>query len=61
MRHSFTRLIFLFLLLAFVTSCGRTVYRANYVRSNKYIKSKKHYYFWHKHGAHPRHNFHGYY
>jgi uncharacterized protein YxeA len=60
MRYRFTRLIFLFVLLAFVTSCGRTVYKANYVKSNKYIKTKKRYHFWHKHGYHPRPHYGGY-
>jgi uncharacterized protein YxeA len=60
MSIKLTRLIFLLVLLVVVSSCGRTVYRANYTKSNKFIKHKTNYNFWHKHGARPRAHYGGY-
>jgi hypothetical protein len=60
MSSKFTRLVLLFVLLVMVTSCGRTVYRAKYTKSNKYIRSKKRFHVWHAHGARPRAHYGGY-
>ncbi len=40
--------------LIFASSCGRTIYRKKVYKSDKYIKSKQRYHFWHRHGARPR-------
>jgi len=60
MKHRSISLIFLLVMLVMATSCGRTVYRKSYTSSNKYIKEKKRYHFWHAHGAKPRQHAGGY-
>ncbi|MFI5196167.1 MAG: hypothetical protein ACHQD8_03690 [Chitinophagales bacterium] len=53
MKYNFIRLIFLLALLVFVSSCGRTVYRAKAYKSNKYIKHKTRNHWWHFHHYRP--------
>ena len=60
MKHFSIRLLFLLVLLVMASSCGRTIYRAKYTNSNKYIKEKKRYHFWHAHGARPHQHYGGY-
>lgn len=48
------------LVVASVSSCGRTIYRGKYLMSPKYTKGKERYHFWHKHGAKPRAHHGGY-
>lgn len=60
MKHSLLRIVFLLVLVVAVSSCGRTIYRAKYVKSNKFVRAKKRYHFWHKHGAQPRAHGRGY-
>lgn len=56
----------IFLLLAAVmltvlaSSCGRTIYRGKVYKSNKYLKAKQRYHWWHRHGAMPRQRHGGY-
>ncbi len=49
-----------FLILVTASSCGRTIYRAKYMKSKKYTNAKERYHFWHKHGARPRQHHGGY-
>ncbi|MBL7691552.1 MAG: hypothetical protein JNM41_08150 [Flavipsychrobacter sp.] len=46
--------------LIFASGCGRTIYRGKVYKSNKYVKSKQRYHFWHSHGARPRNHHGGY-
>jgi hypothetical protein len=64
MKHPITLLVAIMLIAVMVVSsgCGRTIYRAKVYKSNKYIKNKTRYHFWHAHGARPRgHSRGGYY
>ena len=60
MKNKFARLILLFVLLIAISSCGRTVYRSKYAKSNKYIRYKKNNNFWHRHYYRPHPHFGGY-
>ncbi len=61
MKHTSVRLLFMLVMLVIMSSsCGRTIYRAKYTNSNKYIREKKRYHFWHAHGARPRAHYGGY-
>jgi hypothetical protein len=53
MKNKFTRLVALLVLLAFISSCGTTVYRGRAYKSNKYIGYKKHWFWWHEHHYRP--------
>ena len=59
MKNKFAPLIALLVLLMVVSSCGRTVYRAKYVKSRKYINHKQHNYFWHRHHYRARQHYGG--
>ena len=53
MKQTYTLLLALMVLIL-AASCGRTVYSNKPYKSNKYIKAKSRYHFWHAHGAKPR-------
>lgn len=59
MKNIFTLLAALFILVM-ATSCGRTIYRSKVYKSDKYLKHKSRYHFWHAHGARPRAHHGGY-
>jgi hypothetical protein len=61
MKNRFTIIILAALaVLVFTSSCGRTTYRAKVYKSNKYLKAKQRYHWWHRHGAKPRQHHGGY-
>jgi len=60
MKNYITSLLFLLILVVFASSCGRTVYRAKYTKSNKYIKHAQRNHFWHAHHYRARQHAGGY-
>lgn len=60
MKQRLTILSVFVLLAMIVSSCGTTIYREKVYKSNKYLKAKERYHFWHKHGAKPRQHHGGY-
>jgi hypothetical protein len=53
MKNRITLIVALAVLI-FASGCGRTIYRGKVYKSNKYVKAKSRYHFWHAHGAKPR-------